>query len=223
MVDVKNIQKLLRLHFVISGDVLIDPVTGAVDVQGDVRLGLRKRAQFPVRFGKVLGNFVCSDNYIESLWGAPHHVGGHFRCGFNRLTSLEHAPQHVGGHFRCDFNRLTSLEHAPQHVGGDFWCDHNQLTSLEHAPQHVGGDFWCQHNPLTSLEHAPQHVGGEFKFDYQRHMPLLRFLAYHGLVVFGAPDQVESILNKYAGKGKSGMLNCALELKQAGFEGNARW
>jgi hypothetical protein len=36
-------------------------------------------------------------------------------------------------------------------------------------------------------------------------------------------DQLNMILNKYAGQGKKMILNCALELKQAGLGAYAQW
>ena len=117
---------------------------------------------FIVDFGKITGDFDCSDLGLTSLKGAPQEVGGYFDCSYNQLTSLEGAPQEVGGDFSCYYNYLTSLEGAPQTIGGGFSCSNNKLTSLKGAPQEIGWDFYCSDNQLTSLEGAPQIVDGNF-------------------------------------------------------------
>jgi len=118
----------------------------SVDVNGSVFLQLSGIGKFPVRFGKVSGNFDCSYNYLESLVGGPKEVSGHFVCSDNKLTLLEGAPKVVGGKFDCNSNHLISLVGAPEKVGGDFDCSGNNLTSLQGAPKIVGADFDCSNN-----------------------------------------------------------------------------
>ena len=90
---------------------------------------------------KVLGEFNCSGNNLQSLEGAPQYVMGDFNCINNNLQTLEGAPQYVGGDFDCKNNNLETLEGAPQYVGMDFYCYNNNLKSLEGAPQCVSGDL----------------------------------------------------------------------------------
>jgi hypothetical protein len=204
MVNVVKITQLLNHYFDIGGNIQIDPITGVVDVRdGGVRLLRDNRIeQLPVQFGRVDGLFLCSGN---------------------QLTTLEGSPQHVGVLFHCDHNKLTDLKGAPTQVGGGFWCSNNMLTSLQGAPDHVGGSLQCNGNPLKSLDGMPSVLKGQIWLDYDAHLPLLRLLEASGFVLSFAPDQVKNILNKYTGKGKSHMLNLALELKQAGYVGNAAW
>ena len=117
---------------------------------------------FTLNFGKITGNFDCSELDLISLKGAPTKVGEDFYCFKNHLTSLEGAPTEVGRDFWCGSNQLTSLKGAPQTVGGRFSCSRNKLISLEGAPQTVGGNFDCCYNKLTSLEGAPKTVVGWF-------------------------------------------------------------
>jgi hypothetical protein len=134
-----------------NGRWTLNPKTGLVDVDGNFICSFQGLSDFKgVKFGKVTGDFLCGDNRLTSLEGAPQKVGVSFRCGFNCLTSLEGAPQKVGGSFYCIGNQLTSLEGAPQKVGGDFWCGKNRLTSLVGAPQRVGGELWCDANPVSA-------------------------------------------------------------------------
>lgn len=160
MVDVNKIQKLLTKYFVVTGDVMINPVTGRVDVKGSVTLKEKfKVDQLPVQFGEVSGDFVCWKNTLTTLLGSPR-IAHSFICEHNLLKSLEHGPRKVRS-FRCGYNQITTLAHAPQ-VGGSFECQRNQLTSLQGAPDKLEGSFNCGYNKLTSLEGCPTHVGYEF-------------------------------------------------------------
>ena len=149
-------------------DLKYNPETGRYDYDGSLSARKLKKyikpnkGGFTINFGKVTGDFSCSDLGLISLEGAPQEVGGNFDCSYNQLTSLEGAPQEVGGDFRCYYNHLISLEGAPQTIGGDFSCSNNKLTSLKGAPQTVDGNFSCSENQLTSLEGAPQIVRGSF-------------------------------------------------------------
>lgn len=121
---------------------------------------------------------------------------------------------------------LRTLQNSPRKVGKAFAVNHNQLTSLQGAPEHVGSYMVISKNPLLmSLEGLPSHIQGHLHMDYTWDMPLLRTLVAQAGVDFsrGVPEPVMKIMIKYAGGGKKVMLNCALELKQAGHAENARW
>lgn len=227
IVDVNKIHGLLKEHFNIDGAYEIDPHTGLVNVEGDISITdnwkVMPITRLPVHFGHVKGDFLCDNGHLISLKGAPHLVDGDFLCTNSKLKSLKGAPERVGGTFNCYANRLTSLKGSPVHVGRSFWCDYNQLTSLLGAPDHVGGSVYAVNNPLKSLEGAPTHVQLIFEVTWDPALPLLRLLAYSQARVSGAPAQVEQIISKYAGQGKAAALNCALELKQAGYAENAKW
>jgi hypothetical protein len=153
-------------------EVFVKKYNGKLNPDGsyDFDMSLRKGnlrnviedGRFIIKFGRVGGNFVCSDNKLISLEGAPKYVNGWFDCSNNQLISLKGAPKYVGGDFYCEYNNLTSLKGAPERVEGSFICSYNNLTSLEGAPKYVGGSFYCRHNKLTSLEGAPKYVGGNF-------------------------------------------------------------
>ena len=74
-----------------------------------------------IRFGKVSEYFVCSDNQLRTLEGAPIEVGKNFSCSGNQLRTLEGSPRVVGGHFYCHKNPLISLEGAPEMIKHEFW------------------------------------------------------------------------------------------------------
>jgi len=71
---------------------------GTLDVFENVTLWERNLTVLPFKFGKVDGYFLCDNNYLVSLEGAPYEVGD-FYCHHNKLTSLEYAPEIVNGDF----------------------------------------------------------------------------------------------------------------------------
>lgn len=130
----------------------------------------------------------------------------------------------VEGKFWIPNAGLTTLQGSPDQVSGSFKAHGNKLTTLAHGPTHVGKDYQIYGNPLKDLVGFPTHVGGDCFITYHKQLPLLRLLVVQGeLHVFKAPVIVQEIMNKYVGKGKTYMLNCARDLKQAGFVGNATW
>lgn len=145
------------------GQWKFDSSTGLVNVDGNFDCSESDLIDFKnVNFGKISGYFVCSNNNLTSLKGAPQTGEGTFHCSINNLTSLKGAPQTVGEDFYCTDNNLMSLVEAPQTVDGGFYCSNNKLTSLEGAPKTVGGGFDCYKNNLTSLKGAPRTVGEYF-------------------------------------------------------------
>jgi hypothetical protein len=113
------------------GTVTYNPLTHRVDVLGTVNLDHKGLTRLPFAFGKVGGDFECSDN---------------------RLTSLEGAPREVGRSFACYGNRLTSLEGAPTKVGGDFWCSADGLQDVSALKQRKIGDAIYLHGPKADQE-----------------------------------------------------------------------
>lgn len=106
-----------------------------------------------INFGTVTGHFVCSNNRIHSLKGAPKEVGRDLSCGNNKIQSLEGSPETVGGNFYCSNNNLQSLEGAPKEVEKDFVCYDNPLLTLEGAPLKIGGIFmFGTSNETVSVE-----------------------------------------------------------------------
>jgi hypothetical protein len=207
VVDMNKIKRSLKEDFLIADHITIDPHTGVVDVQGDVQL-IADCDQMSVKFGKVSGDFNCADRGLTTLAGSPHHVVGQFSCEHNRLTSLAHAPHHVDGVFSAPYNHITHLTHMPTYVGASFWIYGNPLESLSGLDKldQIHGELWCT---------------------YSDQLPLLRTVLARSIHLSDGeqdtPIKLDKIIKKYVGKGKSHMLNLALELKQAGFEGNAKW
>lgn len=92
-----------------------------IDIIGSIRIDDSRISKFPVKFGKISGDFDCSYN--------------------SSLRTLEYGPSYVGGNFNCsNCQRLESLEYAPYYVGKDFICTYcNSLRSLRGLPKQIEG------------------------------------------------------------------------------------
>lgn len=126
---------------------------GTIDVDGDVDLYVyynRKLTEIPFKFGKVTGDFNCSDNNLISLDGCPYYVGGDFNGSGNKLTNLNGSPSEVIGYFSCDYNNLTTVEGMPKEIGGDFICQGNEKLKKIDSISNIEGDINCDKNVNTS-------------------------------------------------------------------------
>lgn len=169
---------------------------------------------------------LIMDGRVSSLENTPTRVDGDFDCRECGLTSLQGGPEFVGSDYDCGSNNLTSLIHGPKHVGNEFTCDSNLLEDLTNAPK--CRILYARGNPLKTLKGVPDHVG-KLIITVTPDLPLLELVNWSRPLELYAPisanqlKDLELIVNKYMGQGKSMVLNFALELKQAGYAGNARW
>ena len=101
--SISSIDSICRKYGITNYTVNPD---GTVDVNGNVNLSYKKLIRLPLKFGKLSGNFYCSNNQLTTLEGGPTEVGGHFYCYNNQLTKLDGCPTSVGGYFHCHYNPL---------------------------------------------------------------------------------------------------------------------
>ena len=118
---------------------------------------------------KIVGDFNCEGNHIESLENFPKSVGGAINLAWNKLKSLEglnievaNAGDYPGDSFNCKGNYLTDLKGGPKVVKGNYNCSENDLVSLKGAPEKIEGYFYCGHNKLTSFVGGPIFVAKDF-------------------------------------------------------------
>jgi hypothetical protein len=122
----------------------------------------------------------------------------------------------VTGWMDISLSGVSSLKGCPKkcqllEAGG------NYLTSLEHVSEcdvlHIQNSHL-----LEDLSHMPQLK--ELRISWHPNLPMLRCLMAQKVVI--SPSAYTPVLNsifndpRWAGKGKTGMLNCALELKKQG-------
>lgn len=204
MVDVNHIQQQLDTYYDMGGDHVIHD-DGVVDVQGGVQVNrLPKNRIMSVQFGTVTGDFRIRDRLKPvSLQGAPHRVEGVFYIGKD--------------------NKISSLQQGPAWVGKSYVVmEGNPIRDLTGVAHHVDLLVIHENSMLNNLNHMPEEINF-FQCMYHDHLPILRLTQVPRAYLKYTPVEMRHILDKYVGKGKSHILNFALELKQAGYGGNAKW
>lgn len=146
----------------------------------------------------------------------------------------------VSGIFDIAHCEIRDLRGSPS-TCAQFYCDHNPIKSLMHAPVKCDRVDISGCKELKSLEHLPKCE--DLGLTWMPDLPLLRcltaghvYMSYRQTVQKDLVTTLVEILNdpRWMGKGKSHMLNCALELKKAGeqfksslgynpFLENAKW
>lgn len=230
LIDPEEIEQYLNTQLTIVGTYTIQP-DHTVDVVGSVEVNAFAIYQLKVKFGTVTGNVNLSRIHLTILEGFPHTVGGDVTVARTPIKSLQGARTRVEGHFwayHCKY--LKTLAGLPAYVGKNFVAYKCKIKTLMGAPEHVGQMFDVTDNPLVSYDPLPQ-GSSQLSLPYNEHVGLFKLLSYPRVHlsqdgVTCDLDKVKSanhIIQKYVGQGKSAILNCALELKQAGLEGNAKW
>ena len=130
---------------------------GSVDVEGNLSIFNYPYSELPFQFNYVSRSFLCTQNRLTTLKGAPRIVGQKFDCANNLLTSLKYSPK-ITQTFNCYGNLLENLEGSPEKIEGSFICSNNRLTSLNGAPKEVIGCFKCRNNSIWFTENDVKKV-----------------------------------------------------------------
>jgi hypothetical protein len=108
-----------------------------IDVDGNVNLDgfLGNMEKLPVKFGKVSGNFWCSNNKLTTLEGCPKYIGGDFNCNFNKLTTLKGIEKcEILGNFYCNGNNKNPPENyiyiLTAKIGGDIFTYNDAIDNI---------------------------------------------------------------------------------------------
>ena len=167
---------------------------------------------------------IQDDGRINASKSVSYVGSGNFPVKFHR----------VEGNFECEFTNIISLEGAPEIVDRTFDCRNNPLKDLQGGPKTVGRDLITTFCPLESLVGAPSSIGGHWLLDYHPDLPLLRTLVASNITLSGMSKykyayEIREVLNKFAGQGKRGVLDCTKALltleKELGINirANIRW
>jgi hypothetical protein len=210
---------------------------GTVDCPGDVKLDREDFREFPVKFGKVMGDFKC--RHVSNLrkLNGPTYVGGFFDLdGCYSLRSLEGGPTEVGKYLDLSLcERLTNLKGGPKRVGTSLILDHCiGLTSLEGIPDEIGfasGGITmlsivdCQN--ITRIDFVPKVHGPRSVFiQLTPAKNLLILLKIPNLQYVNLdstdPSELSQIIQKYLKPARRDVIACQDELIEAGFEEYAR-
>lgn len=193
MVTYSEAHKIMSSDYRVWGTWRVDEQDARVWVTGHVTL-MKKRPNLGVVFAEITGDFGAVHKDLESIQGLPEELGGELNLMGNHLRNLMGSPR-----------RVSQSMH---------------ITEMD---------------LLESLDGAPEKIGGAIYITYDPKLPLLRSLAASEVALiqghsthaklFMNQISCQKILNdpRWIGQGKSGALNCALALKKAGLEGNAKW
>ncbi len=223
-----------------------------IDVSGDVDFIDQGLVELPVKFGTVTGHFYATKNKLINLKNSPKEIHGDFLINKNDLSDLKDSPEIVKGSYNARVNKLISLEGAPKKIGGDFAVAGNPgLRTLKHCPETVGGIFDASFCSLQKLDFIPReastidlsHNSITSLVGISKKVALCELLKLDdlgikeggiGLILIPNLKMVTSknttkkfvealtIITKYFGKGKSGLLACQEELEEAGLEAFAK-
>jgi len=148
----------------------------------------------------------------------------------------------IDGEFSVYKNDLTSLKNCPYRVNEDFMISDNALESFEGAPKFIGGDCYMGNQAmLESLHDIHKHFneikGGWISIPPSIKSHILGLVLIKGLVdvtisASGNPNnnpnknqtlsKAVSIIQKYLGKGRSGVLDAQNELIENDLEDFAK-
>lgn len=84
--------------------------------------------KIPIKFEKVLGNFICKNMGLTSLNNAPTTVTGDFDCSNNSLKNLFGGPEYVYGTYYAMNNVIESLKGI--YTVKNLNISNNKLTNL---------------------------------------------------------------------------------------------
>lgn len=252
MVNVERIKKLLKQYFTVTGNTIVNANTGEVTISGNVEYFEPSLRELPVKFAqvntfliqnahglktlqgvpKIAKSFTINDApLLENLQGVPHTMSNFACLNCNNLKTLQGAESIVVHNMMLDNLPITTLEGCPPQVLDIFQVSKcKMLESLKGSPARVKGDFYLLNTPITSLTRGPDWVGGTYVISpYNENLGLLPTLvAQKGIRFYEKNNQAQDVSRimsdeRWRGKGKSNMLNCANELKKNKHMGNARW
>ena len=231
MVNKWKISAMLTEYFRDENNKRLNPATD-FDIDDDGLITMKNgcvghrqiaRGVLPFKFSDAHMDFSVDRMKLKSLEGCPMYVSGDFICSHNLLTSLQGAPLEASN-LDCSHNLLTSLEGCTPDCF-EIVCNNNLLTSLETCPPTE--QLWATDNPFQHFRNTPSHID-EVTITWRKDLPLLGLLTVKTIHIQNPADKesmedLEQIMNKYAGQGRRAMFACQKDLEDAGFRDNARW
>lgn len=109
--------------FVYNGDVVL---TDKKDENGNALNSI------PIKFNRVIGNFICKNMGLTNLQNCPETVNGNFDCSNNNLKNLIGGPKNVYGTYYAMNNKLESLKGI--FTVNNLNITNNMLKNLDSTP-----------------------------------------------------------------------------------------
>jgi hypothetical protein len=172
-------------------------------------------------------NDLCLINKnLTLLDGLPTIARGLCDVSRNRLTTLVNGPKIVYQGFNCNHNPLlVSLVGGPVEVGRYYSADDCGLTSLDGLPRKIGTHLSLDFNPLTSLQgvNKLKEMNGYICLNnclISSHiLGILLIKGCDGIITYDRGDfgKAVQIMDRYTTKGRSGLIQCQMDLIEAGL------
>lgn len=108
--------------------------------------------ELPIQFGRVEGDFVCSEMTLQSFKGFPHTIEGSLIARQNELSNFDYFPQNIEGDIDLYCNNLTHLYNLPLHHKYSLNLNDNLIVSCVGLPEVIGRSLKIMSNELTSLK-----------------------------------------------------------------------
>jgi hypothetical protein len=146
----------------VNGTWKINPQTGKIDVDGDLKMVEVRPFQKPQSGGPISKD-------LKELFGGFEigKVTGKYECGRVSTYSLEGGPEYVGGDFSVWQNRsIKEMKGCPSFVGGNFeYSSEECILNLKGSPDVVKGDYTYRYGGhrqcfLSSLKGLTPEIGG---------------------------------------------------------------
>ncbi len=120
--QIKFIEKATLNHYEIDEN-------GFVNSDITVSFSRQYLKSIPVKFGRVDGNFDCSNNLLENLNNAPYYIGGSLETQGNKLKNFKGSIKKIEVSIYCGWNNLTSLKGLPKF--GEHFQGYDQQSEID--------------------------------------------------------------------------------------------
>ncbi len=179
-------------------------VIGSLDIS-DAPIGKYKNLTSKVKI--VHGDFYCDNCHLESLKGAPRIDSDcDFQCPHNLLTSFEGINNYICSNFNIAYNGVTSLVDIHKRIKR---CD---MIDLSGNPIIKGGIGLILIEDLCVIEWEDPSIASF------RHVNYNNFSVSEIIKIKHDINKAFKIIEKYLGKGISGLLDCQEELIDSNLE-----
>lgn len=230
-----DLKSKLEEYFDIDGTV--SETANGISVDGDVFLKDKLKVKFnelPFAFDKISGTLDLSNGNLTNLNNFPREVGDVFLDENPKLTSLatQYPVTSLNGEFYAKNTGITDLNgFQVNNIRKLDLSTSKQLKSLDGTSVNIGMVILkkCESFLQTDLTKYTNIKQIQIDVTPGASFPLTRILAFGSvkpvitlLQTSGTDRGLWKIIEKYKGKGPENILDIMRDLRDAGFERNAR-
>lgn len=225
-------EETVKKLFDVDGTVKI--ANNIVNVDGDVRsIKGKKFTKIPFKFGEVSGEFDVMDVGLTSCENFPVNAQSILIAANRNLASFDGLQGvHCVTFEASDLDKLVSFEHAP--IAEEYLLGRCKLVTSTKGlsvDRIDAVDFSGIPNIIevkNIVQNLHRSVEQKSHVQYNENLPLVMMTVCSGVDgyldwdISKLPKNLETILAPYRGKGMSEALELILDLRNQGFENNAK-